>query len=140
MPGSAVEPARLIGRPIVRGTVHHVSEPANNDCLFCKIVSGAVPATVVRRTDRVVAFRDIDPKAPTHILVIPKEHVASLSDARDPELVGRVLLAAAEIAASEGITQGGYRTVINSGADAGQTVHHLHVHLLGGRKLTWPPG
>jgi len=112
----------------------------SDSCLFCRIVRGEIPAKIVRQDEHTVAFRDIDPKAPTHILVIPTEHVASLSDTRDPELVGRVLLAAAEIAAAEGITPGGYRTVINSGADAGQTVHHLHVHLLGGRKLSWPPG
>ncbi len=112
----------------------------SDTCLFCRIVRGEIPAKIVRQDEHTVAFRDIDPKAPTHILVIPTEHVASLADARDPELVGRLMLAAAEIAASEGVTKGGYRTVINSGADAGQTVHHLHVHLLGGRKLTWPPG
>jgi histidine triad (HIT) family protein len=111
----------------------------SDSCLFCRIVRGEIPARIVREDEHTVAFRDIDPKAPTHVLVIPRVHVASLDEARDPALVGQVMLAAAEVAASEGIA-GGYRTVINTGADAGQTVHHLHVHVLGGRKLTWPPG
>jgi histidine triad (HIT) family protein len=111
-----------------------------DSCLFCRIVRGEIPARIVREDDHTVAFRDIDPKAPTHILVIPRVHVASLDETRDPALVGQLMLTAAEIAASEGLTTGGYRTVVNTGADAGQTVHHLHVHLLGGRKLTWPPG
>ena len=112
----------------------------SDSCLFCRIVRGEIPARIVREDDHTVAFRDIDPKAPTHILVIPRVHVASLGEARDAELVGRVMLAAAEIAESEGLTEGGYRMVVNTGAAAGQTVHHLHVHLLGGRKLHWPPG
>jgi len=110
-----------------------------DSCLFCRIVRGEIPAKIVREDEHTVAFRDIDPKAPTHILVIPKEHVASLDEATDPTLVGRLSLAAAEIARSEGLT-GGYRTVVNTGAGAGQTVFHLPLHLLGGRKLTWPPG
>lgn len=111
-----------------------------DSCLFCRIVRGEIPAKIVRDDEHTLAFRDIDPKAPTHVLVIPKEHVASLDEARDPALVGRLMLAAAEIAQAEGIARGGYRTVVNSGPDAGQTVFHLHLHLLGGRKLTWPPG
>jgi histidine triad (HIT) family protein len=110
-----------------------------DSCLFCRIVRGEIPAKIVRQDEHTVAFRDIDPKAPTHILVIPKEHVASLDEATDPTMVGRLMLAAAEIARSEGITDG-YRTVVNTGAGAGQTVFHIHLHLLGGRKLTWPPG
>ena len=110
-----------------------------DSCLFCRIVRGEIPAKIVREDEHTVAFRDIDPKAPTHILVIPREHVASLDDASDPAMVGRLMLAAAEIARAEGIT-GGYRAVVNTGAGAGQTVFHLHLHLLGGRKLTWPPG
>jgi histidine triad (HIT) family protein len=110
-----------------------------DSCLFCRIVRGEIPAKIVREDEHTVAFRDIDPKAPTHILVIPKEHVASLDEATDPTLVGRLSLAAAEIARSEGLTDG-YRTVVNTGSGAGQTVFHLHLHLLGGRKLTWPPG
>ena len=112
----------------------------SDDCLFCRIVRREIPATVIREDEHTLAFRDIDPKAPTHVLVIPKEHVASLDDVHDPALVGRLFAAAREIAADEGIAQSGYRTVMNTGADAGQTVFHVHLHLLGGRKLTWPPG
>ena len=110
-----------------------------DSCLFCRIVRGEIPARIVREDEHTVAFRDIDPKAPTHVLVIPRVHVASLGEARDRALGGQVLRAAGAGAAAEGIA-GGYRTVINTGADAGQTVHHLHVHVLGGRKLAWPPG
>jgi histidine triad (HIT) family protein len=110
------------------------------DCLFCRIARGEIPATIVAQTDDCVAFRDIDPKAPTHVLVIPRAHVASLSEADDPTLVGKLALLAAEIARGEGLTDRGYRTVINTGPDAGQTVHHIHLHLLGGRQLHWPPG
>ena len=113
---------------------------ADPECLFCRIVAGDVPATLVRQTDRVVAFRDIDPKAPTHVLVIPKEHVPSLNEATDAAQIGRLMLVAAQIAKTEGIAEEGYRTVVNSGANAGQTVFHLHLHLLGGRRLSWPPG
>jgi histidine triad (HIT) family protein len=109
-------------------------------CLFCRIVRREIPAAVIREDEHTLAFRDIDPKAPTHVLVIPKEHVGSLNDVNDPALVGRLLLAAKEIAADQGIADSGYRTVMNAGADAGQTVFHVHLHLLGGRKLTWPPG
>ncbi|HEX6597899.1 MAG TPA: histidine triad nucleotide-binding protein [Gemmatimonadaceae bacterium] len=112
----------------------------SSDCLFCRIVRREIPATIVREDEHTLAFRDIDPKAPTHVLVIPKTHVASLADAPDAATLGRVLLAAAQIAKDEGIETSGYRTVINTGADAGQTVHHVHVHLLGGRHLKWPPG
>ena len=109
-------------------------------CLFCRIVRGEIPAKLVAETAECVAFRDINPQAPTHVLVIPREHVASLAEATDPTLVGRLALLAAEIARQEGIAEGGYRTVINTGADAGQTVFHIHLHLLGGRHLGWPPG
>ena len=109
-------------------------------CLFCRIVRGEIPAKLVAETAECVAFRDIDPQAPTHVLVIPREHVPSLAEATDPALVGRLALLAAEIARQEGIAEGGYRTVINTGADAGQTVFHIHLHLLGGRHLGWPPG
>ena len=112
----------------------------SDSCLFCRIVRREIPAAVIREDEHTLAFRDIDPKAPTHVLVIPKEHVASLNDVSDPALVGRLILAAKEIAADEGIADSGYRTVINAGADAGQSVFHVHLHLLGGRKLTWPPG
>lgn len=112
----------------------------SSDCLFCRIVRHEIPATIVREDEQTLAFRDIDPKAPTHVLVIPKTHVASLNDATDPAMLGRLLLAARDIAALEGIETSGYRTVINTGAGAGQTVHHVHVHLLGGRPMKWPPG
>jgi histidine triad (HIT) family protein len=109
------------------------------DCLFCRIARGEIPATIVAQNDDCVAFRDIDPKAPTHVLVIPRAHVASLAEATDPAVVGKLALMAADIAKEEGL-DGGYRTVINTGPDAGQTVHHIHLHLLGGRQLHWPPG
>ena len=111
-----------------------------DSCLFCRIVRGEIPAKKVAETDRYVAFRDINPQAPVHVLVIPREHVGSLADATDPALVGGMALLAAEIARREGIEERGYRTVINTNADAGQTVFHIHLHLLGGRHLGWPPG
>ncbi len=110
------------------------------DCLFCRIVRKEIPATLVLENEHVVAFRDINPKAPTHVLVVPREHVATLDDATDARMLGELLLAAAEIARAEGIVDGGYRTVVNCGAGAGQSVFHVHLHLLGGRRLTWPPG
>jgi histidine triad (HIT) family protein len=109
-------------------------------CLFCRIVRGEIPAKVVAETDDCVAFRDINPQAPVHVLVIPREHVASLNEAPDPALVGKLALVAAEIAKREGIADAGYRTVINTNANAGQTVFHIHLHLLGGRRMGWPPG
>ena len=109
-------------------------------CLFCRIVRGEIPAKLVAENEHCVAFRDINPQAPTHVLVVPREHVASLNEAADPALVGRVALFAAEVARKEGIAERGYRTVFNTNADAGQTVFHLHLHLLGGRHLGWPPG
>jgi histidine triad (HIT) family protein len=112
----------------------------DDSCLFCRIVRKEIPAKVIHEDEHTLAFRDIDPKAPTHVLVIPKQHVATLNDVSDPALVGRLLVAAKEIAAAEGIADSGYRTVVNCGAGAGQTVFHLHLHLLGGRGLGWPPG
>ncbi|MEU5436913.1 histidine triad nucleotide-binding protein [Streptomyces sp. NPDC020719] len=112
------------------------------DCLFCKIVSGDVPATVVKESERVVAFRDINPQAPTHILVIPRVHypdAASLA-AAEPAVAADLLRAAGEIAGDEKIAGTGYRIVFNTGSGAGQTVFHAHAHLLGGRGLQWPPG
>ena len=111
------------------------------DCLFCRIVAGDVPATVVHETARTLAFRDLVPQAPTHVLVVPREHhadVAALTDA-DPALAGELLAAAVAVARQEGL-DGGHRLVVNSGHDGGQTVFHLHVHVLGGRSLGWPPG
>lgn len=112
----------------------------SDDCLFCRIVRGEIPATLVAETDECVAFRDVNPQAPVHVLVVPREHVSSLNEAVDPALVGRLSLVAADIAKREGIADDGYRTVINTNADAGQTVFHIHLHLLGGRPMGWPPG
>ena len=112
----------------------------SDTCLFCRIVRKEIPATIVMENDHIVAFRDIDPKAPTHVLVVPKTHVATLDDATDARMLGELQLAAAAVARKEGLVAGGYRTVVNCGAGAGQTVFHVHLHLLGGRKLSWPPG
>ncbi len=109
-------------------------------CLFCRIVRREIPATIMWEDAHALAFRDIDPKSPTHVLVIPKRHFSSLNDAADAAVLGGLLLAAREIAEGEGIAETGYRTVINTGADGGQTVSHLHVHILGGRPMKWPPG
>ena len=109
-------------------------------CLFCRIVRGEIPTKLVAENEHCVAFRDINPQAPVHVLIIPREHVASLDEATDPALVGQLALLAAQIARREGIAARGYRTVFNTNADAGQTVFHLHLHLLGGRRLEWPPG
>ena len=109
-------------------------------CLFCRIVSGEAPATIVHRNADIVAFRDIHPQAPTHILVIPAKHVESVAhlEPGDADLMGRLITTAKDIAAQEGLA--GYRLVINTGREAGQSVFHLHVHLLGGRSMHWPPG
>lgn len=112
------------------------------DCVFCRIVAGELPSTMVHEDDLVVAIRDIAPRAPTHILVMSREHVASaleLTDAHAP-LVGRILAVAADVARAEGIADGGYRVVTNVGRWGGQTVDHLHFHLMGGRAFSWPPG
>jgi histidine triad (HIT) family protein len=113
-----------------------------SDCLFCKLIAGQIPATIVYQNDHVVAFKDITPQAPTHVLVIPRRHIASLNDLApgDDALVGELVRTAAAIAKENGHADRGYRTVFNCNADAGQTVFHLHLHLLGGRKMTWPPG
>jgi histidine triad (HIT) family protein len=110
-----------------------------DDCLFCDIVAGRIPADVVTRTDRVLAFRDIAPAAPTHVLVIPVEHHRDLAGlvASDPSLAADVLAIAAQVGAD---LDGGYRVVFNTGADGGQAVFHVHAHVLGGRQLAWPPG
>jgi histidine triad (HIT) family protein len=112
-----------------------------SDCLFCRIVSGDIPAKKVYEDEHVLAFEDIQPRAPTHVLIIPKKHIRGLKEAEaaDAELVGRLHLAAAEIARQRGI-EDGYRTVLNVGPKSGQSVFHMHVHLLGGRDLHWPPG
>ena len=111
-----------------------------DSCLFCRIVRREIPAKVIHEDEHTLAFRDIDPKAPTHVLVIPKAHVASLNETTDAEMLGRLMLVAKSLAASEGLASDGYRTVVNTGPNAGQTVFHIHLHLLGGRKLGWPPG
>jgi histidine triad (HIT) family protein len=117
------------------------------DCLFCRMVAGEIPADVVHDSDRVLAFRDINPQAPTHVLVIPKEHHATVGAlvSVDTGLLGEVVAAAHQIAQQEGlVTDGGvepgYRLVTNTGPQAGQSVHHLHFHVLGGRRMEWPPG
>jgi histidine triad (HIT) family protein len=119
----------------------------SSDCLFCRMVAGEIPADVVARTDRVLAFRDINPQAPTHVLVIPQDHHATVGDlaAADPALLTEVVTTAHAVAADEGLvsegsSEPGYRLVTNSGSAAGQSVHHVHVHLLGGRGMGWPPG
>ena len=111
-------------------------------CLFCKIVAGEIPSTRVTEDDLVLAIRDIAPRAPTHVLVLPKAHIASAADLTDDHatLVGRIFATTAEIARTEGIAEGGYRVVTNIGPWGGQTVDHLHFHLMGGRPFTWPPG
>jgi histidine triad (HIT) family protein len=111
-----------------------------SDCLFCKIVAGEIPATKVAESAEFLAFRDINPQAPTHVLAIPRQHVASLNEATDATMVGGLVLFARDVAVAEGLADDGYRVVINTNAGAGQTVFHIHAHLLGGRALGWPPG
>ena len=115
---------------------------AASDCLFCRIVAREIPADIVRDGTRTLAFRDVNPQAPVHVLVIPKEHYAdgAAMVLADPELAGLVLADAAAVADDEGLVATGYRLVANTGADGGQTVLHAHVHVLGGRPMTWPPG
>ena len=112
------------------------------DCLFCKIVAGDIPSAKVYEDDKVYAFRDIEPQAPVHILIIPKEHIVSANELTEENasIVGHIFAVAAKIAKEEGIAEGGYRIVNNCGQDGGQTVGHLHFHMLGGRSLQWPPG
>jgi histidine triad (HIT) family protein len=113
------------------------------DCLFCRIVAGQIPAQIVKRSDDALAFRDIDAKAPVHVLVIPTRHIAAVRDARGADgerLLGGLLAFAAAVASELGLDAEGYRIVTNTGRNAGQSVDHLHLHVLGGRKLSWPPG
>jgi histidine triad (HIT) family protein len=114
----------------------------NSNCLFCKIVGGEIPATLVHKDEVSIAFEDINPQAPVHVLVVPRAHMESLDDAslRDEGSLGHLLRVAARIANDRGLGESGYRTVINTGAGAGQSVFHLHVHVLGGRSMGWPPG
>jgi histidine triad (HIT) family protein len=114
----------------------------SSDCLFCQIVAGEVPSTGVYETEQILAFRDIHPQAPTHVVVVTKVHypdMASLAEA-DPALAGTLLAAAAAVARQEGVAESGYRVVFNTGPEAGQSVLHVHAHVLGGRNITWPPG
>jgi histidine triad (HIT) family protein len=113
-----------------------------SECLFCKFVSGEITPNIVYQDDEVLAFRDINPQSPTHILIIPKRHISTLNDLtpEDAELVGKLYLTAKKLAADEGIDESGYRTVMNCNEEAGQSVFHIHLHLLGGRPMAWPPG
>jgi histidine triad (HIT) family protein len=112
------------------------------DCLFCSIIEGKIPAAIVYQDDRLVAFKDINPQAPTHVLVVPRRHIATLNDLseKDDGLVGEMIRRGAALAQAGGHGPGGYRTVFNCNADAGQTVFHIHLHVLGGRRFAWPPG
>jgi histidine triad (HIT) family protein len=113
-----------------------------DDCLFCKIVNRQVPGSIVYEDDRVLAFNDINPQAPTHVLIVPKRHIASLNDigVEDDQIVGELVRRAAALARDRGISGSGFRTVFNTNREAGQTVFHIHLHLLGGRPMHWPPG
>ncbi len=113
-----------------------------SECIFCKIAAGEIPAERIYEDDLVVGFRDLSPQAPTHVLLIPRRHIATLNDLQpqDEALVGHLYTAAAKVAADEGLAERGYRTLINCNEDGGQTVFHLHLHLLGGRRMRWPPG
>ena len=112
------------------------------DCLFCRIIAREIPASIVYEDDHLIAFNDINPQGPTHVLVVPKRHIATLNDLSvgDDAIVGEMVRRAAAIASERGIAAGGFRTVFNTNRDAGQTVFHIHLHLIGGRGLSWPPG
>lgn len=114
-------------------------EDDSSTCIFCRIARGEIPATIVGETDTALAFRDLDPRAPVHFLVVPRKHITSLAHPADAETLGGMLALVAEAARTEGLT-GGYRVVVNTGPDGGQTVPHLHAHVLGGRHMAWPPG
>jgi histidine triad (HIT) family protein len=111
-----------------------------DDCIFCRIVRREIPAAIVHEDDHCVAIRDINPQAPVHIVIITRKHVASLDNASDPAQLGALAIAARDLARNEKIATSGYRTVVNTNSNGGQTVFHLHMHLLGGRHMTWPPG
>ena len=110
------------------------------DCLFCKMVTGEIHPDTVYETEQVLAFRDINPQAPTHVLIIPKQHIATLNDLKETAVAGELLLAVGKIAELEGLAEDGYRTVINCNSKGGQDVYHIHLHVLGGRQMVWPPG
>jgi len=109
-------------------------------CIFCRIAAGEIPAQVVKRGNGILAFTDQNPQAPTHLLIIPTTHIGSLNDAKDAKVLGELLSFARALAEEKGIATRGYRVVVNTNPDGGQTVFHLHLHLLGGRPMTWPPG
>ncbi|MEP7382556.1 MAG: histidine triad nucleotide-binding protein [Gemmatimonadota bacterium] len=111
-----------------------------DDCIFCRIARGEIPVGRVAENEQCIAFRDLNPQAPKHLLVIPREHVDSLDGVTSAQLAGEVLLMAAEVARREGMAESGYRVVLNTNADGGQTVYHLHAHVMGGRAMHWPPG
>lgn len=113
-----------------------------SDCIFCKIIEGKIPANKVFENEHVLAFRDVNPQAPTHVLVIPRRHIATLNDLQsgDAILIGEMMLAAKQIVAKENLAENGYRVVMNCNHDGGQSVYHIHLHLLGGRYMKWPPG
>jgi histidine triad (HIT) family protein len=112
------------------------------DCLFCRIIAGEIPGSIVYQDEHVVAFNDINPQAPTHVLIVPRRHIASLNDLspEDDQIVGELIRRASALARDRGVSAGGYRIVFNTNRDAGQTVFHIHLHLLGGRSMHWPPG
>lgn len=114
----------------------------NQDCLFCRIIGGDIPADVIYESDAAIAFRDINPQAPTHVLIIPRRHIATINDLQDGDqaLIGELFMAAQHIATAEGHAEDGYRVVMNCNELAGQSVFHVHLHLLGGRAMHWPPG
>jgi histidine triad (HIT) family protein len=114
----------------------------DSGCIFCRIAAGSVPASIVHETEHTIAFRDLDPRAPVHVLVIPRRHIASVTEVEpsDAQVMGELFVAARAIAETEGVAQTGFRMVLNAGTDGGQSVGHVHLHVLGGRRLTWPPG
>jgi histidine triad (HIT) family protein len=115
---------------------------SNSDCLFCRIAAGDIPADILRSEPEAVAFRDNNPQAPTHVLIIPRKHIPSVTELTDADapVLATLFTMARDLAREEGLTEGGYRMVVNAGRDAGQSVFHVHLHLLGGRHMTWPPG
>jgi histidine triad (HIT) family protein len=125
-----------------RGRLLEEASVSETDCIFCRIAAGQIPADVVRDDADTVAFRDLDPKAPVHVLVIPRRHIASVNDLEAPDagLMGALFVAAREVAVAEGTAERGYRLVMNTGTAAGQSVPHVHLHVLGGREFAWPPG
>lgn len=138
---------RVRAGPVHGGTGRVIASPLVEaetvaNCIFCRIAAGQIPSTVVHSDADIVAFRDIDPKAPVHVLVIPRRHIASVNELEpaDADLVGRMVLVAKSIADADGIARPGYRLVMNTGPDGGQSVSHLHLHVMGGRGLGWPPG